>query len=50
MGKKEGLIRGTWTAQEDQILKDYVAIHGQGKWGKIPLQTGKFLIFTLYFL
>ncbi|XP_065851214.1 transcription factor MYB1-like [Euphorbia lathyris] len=39
-GLKERLNRGTWTAQEDQLLKVYVRNHGEGKWGKVPKETG----------
>uniref|UniRef100_A0A2N9ING0 Myb-related protein 123 n=1 Tax=Fagus sylvatica TaxID=28930 RepID=A0A2N9ING0_FAGSY len=37
---KEGLNKGAWTAQEDKILKEYVRIHGEGKWGKLPKIAG----------
>nr|POE83851.1 transcription factor myb6 [Quercus suber] len=33
---KEGLNKGAWTAQEDKILTEYVRIHGEGQWGKLP--------------
>ncbi|KAK9922911.1 hypothetical protein M0R45_031348 [Rubus argutus] len=29
-----------WTACEDQILKDYIKMHGEGKWNKIARATG----------
>ncbi|XP_075650647.1 transcription factor MYB123-like [Castanea sativa] len=32
--------RGTWSAQEDQMLKDYIATHGQGKWRSLPRKAG----------
>jgi myb proto-oncogene protein len=38
---KEGLNKGPWTADEDKLLTDYIKAHGEGKWGKIPKQTGK---------
>ena len=38
-------MRARWTAFEDQILRDEVAIHGAGNWRerakKIPFKTGK---------
>ncbi|KAJ1437135.1 SANT/Myb domain [Sesbania bispinosa] len=37
---KEGLNRGAWTAQEDKILRDYVNLHGQGKWRNLPQRAG----------
>ena len=41
---KEGLNKGAWTAQEDKILKEYVRIHGEGKWGKLPKIAGNYKI------
>ncbi|KAL5559529.1 hypothetical protein UlMin_035740 [Ulmus minor] len=38
--KQDGLNKGAWTAQEDQLLIDYVKLHGQGNWGRISKQTG----------
>ncbi|XP_073118564.1 transcription factor MYB1-like [Henckelia pumila] len=37
---KEGLNKGAWTAMEDKILTDYVKIHGEGKWRKLPKKAG----------
>nr|POE62498.1 transcription factor myb6 [Quercus suber] len=37
---KEGLNKGAWTAQEDKILTEYVRIHGEGQWGKLPKRAG----------
>ncbi|KAK3213240.1 hypothetical protein Dsin_017946 [Dipteronia sinensis] len=37
---KEGLNKGAWTAHEDQILRDYINIHGEGKWRTIPKDAG----------
>ncbi|GKV03677.1 hypothetical protein SLEP1_g15942 [Rubroshorea leprosula] len=36
----KGKKRGAWTATEDQILADYIKVHGQGKWRKITKETG----------
>ena len=41
---KEGLNKGAWTAQEDKILTEYVRIHGEGQWGKLPKRAGKIYI------
>ncbi|RWV83399.1 hypothetical protein BHE74_00055200 [Ensete ventricosum] len=38
---KEGLTRGAWSAQEDQILTDYITTHGEGKWRDLPERAGK---------
>ncbi|PSR96197.1 Anthocyanin regulatory C1 protein [Actinidia chinensis var. chinensis] len=37
---KEGLNRGAWTAMEDKILKDYIKVHGEGKWRDLPKRAG----------
>ncbi|KAI9119850.1 hypothetical protein K1719_009239 [Acacia pycnantha] len=37
---KEGLNRGAWTAAEDNILTDYIKIHGEGKWRHLPKRAG----------
>lgn len=41
---KEGLNRGAWTSQEDKILKDYIKVHGEGKWRSLPKRAGILLI------
>ncbi|KAK4600441.1 hypothetical protein RGQ29_010188 [Quercus rubra] len=35
-----GLNKGTWTAQEDKLLTDYIKAHGEGKWAKVHRDTG----------
>ncbi|GLT25627.1 hypothetical protein SLA2020_007470 [Shorea laevis] len=35
----EGMKKGAWTAEEDQILKDHVRNHGKGKWNTISRKT-----------
>ncbi|KAG2717999.1 hypothetical protein I3843_03G198100 [Carya illinoinensis] len=37
---KEGLNRGAWTAQEDRILREFIRIHGEGKWRNMPKRAG----------
>ncbi|XAR67109.1 hypothetical protein NMG60_11013545 [Bertholletia excelsa] len=37
---KEGLNRGAWTALEDKILKDYIKVHGEGRWRDLPRKAG----------
>ncbi|GAB4846749.1 transcription factor [Ancistrocladus abbreviatus] len=32
--------KGLWTAEEDRILMDYIAVHGKGKWNSIAKNTG----------
>lgn len=40
---KEGLNKGAWTADEDKLLTDYIKSRGEGKWGKVPKETGNSL-------
>ncbi|KAM1792606.1 hypothetical protein ACFX12_036450 [Malus domestica] len=36
-----GIMRkGAWTQQEDDILRQYVEKHGDGKWHQVPRETG----------
>ncbi|WCJ39434.1 MYB-like transcription factor 4 [Euphorbia peplus] len=37
---KQEMSKGAWTSMEDQILRDYIKIHGEGKWRNIPKKTG----------
>ncbi|KAG6661921.1 myb-related protein 330-like [Carya illinoinensis] len=37
---KEGLNKGAWTSQEDDILIEYIRIHGEGKWRNLPKNAG----------
>nr|WBK62445.1 myb domain protein 3 protein [Larix kaempferi] len=37
---KEGLNRGAWTAEEDLILSEYIRLHGDGGWQKLPEKAG----------
>ncbi|KAJ3705872.1 hypothetical protein LUZ61_009577 [Rhynchospora tenuis] len=32
--------RGTWTEEEDRILKTYIQDHGEGKWKSLPKRAG----------
>lgn len=41
---KEGLNRGAWTAQEDNILREYIRTHGEGKWRDLPRKAGMICI------
>ncbi|KAF3950313.1 hypothetical protein CMV_023916 [Castanea mollissima] len=36
----KGVIRGAWSAWEDNILKSYIKIHGEGKWTDLPQRAG----------
>ncbi|KAL2533252.1 Transcription repressor MYB6 [Abeliophyllum distichum] len=37
---KVGLNRGAWTAAEDEILTDYIKLHGEGRWRNLPKKAG----------
>ncbi|KAL8137454.1 hypothetical protein V2J09_003455 [Rumex salicifolius] len=38
--EKEGINKGAWSKQEDQILVDYIASHGEGCWRSLPQAAG----------
>ncbi|XP_039039299.1 transcription factor MYB13-like [Hibiscus syriacus] len=38
--EKMGLKKGPWTPEEDQILVNYIQIHGHGNWRALPKQAG----------
>ncbi|XP_039025670.1 transcription factor MYB41-like [Hibiscus syriacus] len=37
---KNGLKKGPWTAEEDQMLIDYIQKHGHGRWRTLPKNAG----------
>ncbi|MBA0802649.1 hypothetical protein Gohar_012928 [Gossypium harknessii] len=38
--EKMGLKKGPWTSEEDQILINYIQLHGHGNWRALPKQAG----------
>ncbi|EOA28583.1 hypothetical protein CARUB_v10024801mg [Capsella rubella] len=38
--EKVGIKRGRWTAEEDQILSNYIQSNGQGSWRSLPKNAG----------
>ncbi|XP_076934769.1 transcription factor MYB12-like [Bidens hawaiensis] len=38
--EKVVLKRGRWTAEEDEILKNYIEVHGEGLWRSLPKKAG----------
>lgn len=36
----EGVNKGAWSLQEDQILINFIQTHGQGKWRSLPQKAG----------
>ncbi|PPS13878.1 hypothetical protein GOBAR_AA06708 [Gossypium barbadense] len=47
---KEGLNRGAWTALEDKILKDYIKVHGEGRWRNLPKRAGLYNFNTNFYI
>ncbi|KAH0730726.1 hypothetical protein KY285_001636 [Solanum tuberosum] len=37
---KVGIKRGRWTAEEDQILTNYILSNGEGSWRSLPKNAG----------
>lgn len=38
--EKVGLKKGRWTAEEDEILTNYIRAHGEGSWRSLPKNAG----------
>ncbi|EOA25956.1 hypothetical protein CARUB_v10019345mg [Capsella rubella] len=38
--EKVGMKKGRWTAEEDQILSDYIQANGEGSWRSLPKNAG----------
>ncbi|GAA0160632.1 DNA-binding transcription factor [Lithospermum erythrorhizon] len=38
--EKVGLKRGRWTAEEDEMLSNYIQAHGEGSWRALPKRAG----------
>jgi hypothetical protein len=45
--EKVGLKKGRWTAEEDEILTQYVKTNGEGSWRSLPKNAGT--LFLLFF-
>ncbi|GMI68093.1 hypothetical protein HRI_000478600 [Hibiscus trionum] len=37
---KEGVNRGAWSLKEDELLSNYIQLHGEGKWRTLPQSAG----------
>lgn len=37
---KVGLKRGPWTAEEDEVLANYIKNEGEGRWRTLPNRAG----------
>ena len=42
--------KGLWTEEEDQILLEYIRVHGRGKWNRIPKVTGKKVMYIYIYI
>lgn len=40
---KDGVKKGPWTPEEDQILVDYISKHGHGSWRSLPKLAGIYI-------
>ena len=41
-GDTDGLKRGAWCAEEDEVLTDYVKTHGEGQWRHVAKKAGSY--------
>ncbi|XP_010551839.1 PREDICTED: transcription factor MYB114-like [Tarenaya hassleriana] len=39
-GRSQGLRKGTWTTEEDNLLRKCVEKYGEGKWHQVPSRAG----------
>lgn len=46
---KEGVRRGTWSAEEDKILVDFITENGIGNWRSVPELAGSVIFLYYYF-
>lgn len=46
---KEGMKKGTWSPEEDQLLVQYIKEHGHGSWRQLPMLAGSSPFFFLSF-
>ncbi|KAL4378100.1 hypothetical protein GQ457_02G014680 [Hibiscus cannabinus] len=44
---KEGVNRGAWSLKEDELLSNYIQLHGEGKWRNLPHKAAFFLLLHL---
>ncbi|KAL9245345.1 hypothetical protein vseg_019008 [Gypsophila vaccaria] len=38
--EKEGMKKGSWSSEEDEILRNYINLHGHGNWRSLPKNAG----------
>ena len=39
--------KGPWTPEEDKLLTDYVALHGEGRWSSVARCAGNSHVFFM---
>lgn len=45
----EEIRRGPWTVDEDLLLINYVAQHGQGRWNALARSAGHFFFLNIFY-
>lgn len=40
MGSEKAWKKGPWTLEEDELLNEYVSLHGEGRWSSVAKFTG----------
>lgn len=48
--EKQGLKKGPWTPEEDEILIDYINKNGHGSWRSLPKQAGSSFFLSFFLL
>ncbi|TQE00214.1 hypothetical protein C1H46_014132 [Malus baccata] len=38
---EQGWRKGSWSREEDNLLSEYVSLHGEGRWGSVARSTGR---------
>ena len=46
--EKMGLKKGPWTPEEDQILINFIRLHGHPNWRALPKQAGKYILISTF--
>lgn len=42
---KDGIKKGAWSSEEDELLIQCVKLHGQGKWRSLAEKAGNIIIY-----
>ncbi|GAV83231.1 Myb_DNA-binding domain-containing protein [Cephalotus follicularis] len=38
--QEQGWRKGPWTPEEDKLLREYVNLHGEGRWSSVAMSAG----------